>query len=110
MELTFNQQVGSRIKEKRKALLLTRESFAEKIEISPQFLAEIELGKKGMSFATLLKICNTLCVSTDYILTGNSNNNVSQVLDILSTLDEENIHRAEEMLKIFVSAVKNCKK
>ena len=34
--------IGNRLKQQRILLNLTREQFAEKIDISPQFLAEIE--------------------------------------------------------------------
>lgn len=66
-----NLHMGNRIKEQRKKLKLTRESFSEKINISPQFLSDIENGKKGMSIETLYKICNTFNISADYLLFGN---------------------------------------
>ena len=49
--------VGKRIRRIRSQLELTREQFAEQVGISPQFLAEIENGKKGMSADTIFKIC-----------------------------------------------------
>nr|WP_317359446.1 helix-turn-helix transcriptional regulator [uncultured Tyzzerella sp.] len=80
-----NITIGARIKEQRKKLNLTRETFSEKISISPQFLSEIENGKKGMSIETLYKICNTFNISADYLLFGNlfisnSNNNIYNLL------------------------------
>ena len=80
-----NITIGARIKEERKKLNLTRETFSEKISISPQFLSEIENGKKGMSIETLYKICNTFNISADYLLFGNlfisnSNNNIYNLL------------------------------
>lgn len=49
--------VGKRLRRVRSQMELTREQFAEQVGISPQFLAEIENGKKGMSADTLFKIC-----------------------------------------------------
>ncbi len=66
-----NINIGSRIKEHRKKLNLTRENFSEKINISPQFLAEIENGKKGMYIETLYKIYTIFGISSDYLLFGN---------------------------------------
>lgn len=63
-------EVGNRIKELRKSQNMTREELAERSEISSKFLYEIELGKKGLSADTLLKISKTLSCSCDYILTG----------------------------------------
>lgn len=62
--------VGNRLRRVRTQLALTREQFAEQAGISPQFLAEIENGKKGMSAETLFKICNQFDLSADYILLG----------------------------------------
>lgn len=80
-----NINIGNRLKKQRQTLNLTRESFSEKINISPQFLAEIENGKKGMSIETLHKICTTFSISSDYLLFGNlcisnSKNNVYNLL------------------------------
>ena len=40
------EQVGKRLRRIRSQMELTREQFAEQVSISPQFLAEIENGKK----------------------------------------------------------------
>ena len=109
MKSDFNRDIGSRIREKRKRLNLSQEKFAELIDLSPQFLAEIETGRKGMSSMTLLKICNGLCVSADYILTGNSGGDTSEIINMLSSLSEHQVLRAEELLRVFVSAIKNAK-
>lgn len=66
-----NISIGERIKTQRQKLNLTREIFSEKINISPQFLAEVENGKKGISIETLYKICDTFNISSDYLLFGN---------------------------------------
>ena len=68
-KLSF-EQVGKRLRRIRTQMALTREQFAEQVEISPQFLAELENGKKGMSAETLFKICNRFDLSADYILLG----------------------------------------
>lgn len=64
------EQVGKRLRRIRSQMELTREQFSEQVGISPQFLAEIENGKKGMSAETLFKICNRYDLSADYILLG----------------------------------------
>lgn len=67
-------QIGKRIRRHREKLSMTREEFAESACISPQFLAEIENGKKGMSVKTLYNICKSLDISSDYILFGETKN------------------------------------
>lgn len=63
---------GKRIRRCRERLGYTREQFAEHVAISPQFLAEIENGKKGMSAETLYKICTRFNLSANYILLGHA--------------------------------------
>lgn len=50
--------IGGRIRKQREYLGLTREQFAEKLDITPKFCADIELGTKGMSVPTLCRIAN----------------------------------------------------
>jgi len=69
-DFTINKyDIGKRIRRVRESNDFTREQFSEKIEITPQFLAELENGTKGMSFDTLSRICRYYA-SADYILFG----------------------------------------
>lgn len=69
-------EIGKRIRRVRESNDFTREQFSEKIEITPQFLAELENGTKGMSFDTLSRICRYYA-SADYILFGRESSNIS---------------------------------
>ena len=69
-----NEKMGIRIQELRKERNMTREELAEKAEISTKFLYEVEMGKKGISAETLLKISRALSSSCDYLLTGEGKN------------------------------------
>lgn len=64
-------QIGKRIKQCRIRQNLTQEGLAEKIDVSPHYIYEIERGSKTMSMLTLYKLSNVLDISADYILTGN---------------------------------------
>ncbi|MBC7766302.1 MAG: helix-turn-helix transcriptional regulator [Hyphomonadaceae bacterium] len=69
MELnTF--EIGQRIRKARNHFGLTQEKFSELIEISANYLWEIENGKKVMSLPTLVKISSTLRISIDSIIFG----------------------------------------
>lgn len=63
-----NIELGNNIKLRRKIKNTTREKLAEKINVSPRFLAEVEAGKVGVSIQTLVRISEALGVSTDYLL------------------------------------------
>lgn len=77
-----NAVLGDRIKISRKMLDMTRERLAEKIEVTPRFLADVESGKVGVSLTTLKKICIALSVSADYLL-GLADAADSQLSDIV---------------------------
>ena len=63
-------EIGARIRSQREAFGYTRETFAEMLDVTPKFCADIELGKKDMSVPTLCRIASVLKLSTDYILFG----------------------------------------
>ena len=62
--------MGMRIQKMRKAARLTQMQFAEKIGVSTQYISDLERGVVGCSVPTLIKICDTLEVSSDFILKG----------------------------------------
>lgn len=62
--------MGRRIRVIREARGLTREALAESLDISPQFVADIEYGSKGISIRTLFQLGQVLGVTADYILAG----------------------------------------
>lgn len=64
------KDIGSRIREEREKLGLSREKFAEIVELSSYYIGQIERGERNMSLETLLKISSSLNISIDYILKG----------------------------------------
>lgn len=87
--------IGKRLRKQREKLNMTREEFAEKACISPQFLAEIENGKKGMSVTTLYKICSIHNLSSDYLLFGHLPNDPDN-----KSLTEPYLSYTEDILEI----------
>jgi transcriptional regulator with XRE-family HTH domain len=60
------KDIGSRIREEREKLGLSREI----VELSSYYIGQIERGERNMSLETLLKISSSLNISIDYILKG----------------------------------------
>lgn len=89
MEKIIMLQIGKRLRRKREKINMVREDFAEKACISPQFLAEIENGKKGMSVDTLYKICNNFNFSADYLLFGRPSVESNNLHDPYSSYTED---------------------
>ncbi|MGN0162492.1 MAG: helix-turn-helix domain-containing protein [Candidatus Ornithomonoglobus sp.] len=100
----LNTDMGIRIKALRNEKRLTREQLAEKAEISTQFLADIESGNKGMSVATLYKLSKALCVSSDYLLFGNENNECG-IADIIKAIPDNQQAYAKELITVFAAAI-----
>ena len=104
MKDKLTSDIGIRIKQLRISQGLTRERLAEKAEISTQFLADIEYGNKGMSAATLYKLCKALSVSSDYLLFGN-NENVAGIEDIINSIPDNKKNYAKKLLELFAQAI-----
>lgn len=59
-----------RIRKAREAAGYTREQFAELLDVSVSYMAEVERGRTGVSVKMLIKICDVLGLSADYVLFG----------------------------------------
>ena len=106
MNQPLSTQIGSRIRERREILKLTREELAEKAELSFQFLAEIESGKKSMTTNTLAKLVPALGVSADYLLFGSTEKPEPTKIDImLASLTAREREYAEKLLCVFIEAL-----
>lgn len=98
--------VGKRVRRHREMQHLTREMFAEKIDISPQFLAEIENGTKGMSSETLYKICEQSDASADYILLGrNESTSSSPAAKMLNEIPPQYSILIEDVIRSFKNTI-----
>jgi len=105
-----NIEVGQRITELRKKRGYTREKLAEFADISVQFLADIEKGRKGMTVNTLRKIAATLNVSTDYIVNGIMLAAPGdELVAMLASMPEETRKYAEQLLIIYTEALNQAK-
>ncbi|MCD7873077.1 MAG: helix-turn-helix domain-containing protein [Clostridiales bacterium] len=93
-----NKEIGLRIREMREIQKLSRENLAELANISTQFLADIETGKKGMTVNTLKKLCCALHISADYVVYGAEKNDAFEISPMLCGLNEET---QKELAEIF---------
>lgn len=97
--------IGARIRTQREQFGYTREAFAEMLDITPKFCADIELGNKGMSVQTLCNISSTLKLSTDYILFGATQQDHAFSSLLLQRCTPVEQKYAEEILKTFLIAM-----
>lgn len=78
----------TRIRSAREKLGYTREQFAEKLDVSVSYLAELERGRTGVSVKLLIKICRLLGLSSDYVLFGEDRDSDALRLDSIHQIDE----------------------
>ena len=101
-ELDF-LQIGQRIRNQREHLGYTREQLAEKLDITPKFCADIELGARGMSLQTLCNISKELNLSTDAILFGPQKELPPTALaDLVALCPNDKQKYAEEIFRNFL--------
>ena len=92
------KKIGVRIVERRKELKLTQEQIAERMSVSVQMISNIERGNKAIKIENLLKLCDILKTSTDYIVTGKHTNNDFDNLASKISLLTESDYKMIEML------------
>ena len=62
------KSIGKRIKIARIKSDMTQEQLAEKIDLSPTHLSNIETGTTRVSLATIVSLANALSVTVDHLL------------------------------------------
>ena len=65
------KDMGQRILDRRKQLNMTQETLANLTHLTSQTISYAETGQKAMRPETMLKICDALGISADYLPTEN---------------------------------------
>lgn len=101
MELD-RKEMGRRISKRRKKMGIKQNKLAESIGINSTHLSSIEAGRVTPSLEVLVKLCDELEVTPDYLLEGamHSNNVPRSILDHLRLCKKEDIDLAVEIVKL----------
>ena len=105
-----NEAIGQRIRDEREELRLTREEFAEMVNLSPLYLGQIERGERQMSLSSLVKVSRCLHVSTDYLIFGENSENdhcKNRIMSMLNRCTGEELILVEEMIRLLLSHIGN---
>lgn len=89
----------TRIRKAREDMGYTREKFAEKLDVSVSYLAELERGRTGISVKMLIKVCNVLGLSADYVLFGNERTEDELRLDAIHHINEKYLPLLDKMIE-----------
>lgn len=99
------KDMGKRISTQRKALGLTQEQVAEKMDVSIQMISNLELGHKAIRPENLVKISTILRVSTDYLLLGRgSPGEASEIAAKLQSLSAEQQTAVSQIIDLFLGS------
>ena len=102
----INIQIGEQIKLAREQARLTQEQFAERIEVSPQYISDLERGVVGVSIATLKRICIVLGVSSDQILFGSiTEDRAAAIAKKCKTLSDQQYRILLDIISKYVEAL-----
>ena len=97
------KDMGKRIFDRRKQLNMTQETLAELAHVTPQTISTAELGQKAMRPETILKVCDALHISTEYLLRGViTETDSSLLMEKISTLTPKQYRHFEDILDSFI--------
>lgn len=106
----INIQIGEQIRFAREQAKLTQEQFAERIEVSPQYISDLERGVVGISIPTLKRACVALGVSSDRILFGAVSENRNAAIEkYCANLSDEDFAAILNMVDTFSTAIKKAR-
>lgn len=93
------KKIGNRIVKRRKECHLTQEQLAERMNVSIQMISNLERGNKAIKIDNLLKLCDILHTSTDYILCGkHTENDIPYLADKLLQLTKSDYEMIEMLV------------
>ena len=88
----------TRIRKAREDMGYTREKFAEKLDVSVSYLAELERGRTGISVKLLTKVCGLLGLSSDYVLFGEQRDEDALRADRLRHIDSRYLPLLDQVI------------
>lgn len=95
----INVEIGKRIQTSREQAGLTQEQLAERLGLSTQFLSTVERGANGTSVENIIKLCDILNVSSDWILLGKRSTPSAQTIAArLAPLTDEQLVAADRLV------------
>ena len=99
------KNVGQRIRAARERHHWTREELAEKMDLSVNTMAEIELGRNGTRLENFVRLCRLLDLNADYVLFGAPGDTAQRIADLLRDRDEETIRVVEKTVEALLQAL-----
>ena len=104
------KEMGQRILERRKQLNMTQETLTNLTHLTSQTISYAEMGQKAMRPETMLKICEALGISADYLLRGQVMEGDTRLLNQkVSSLTPCQYRHLENIIDNFIAAIQEEK-
>lgn len=106
------EEIGFKIKQKRKSLNLTQLELAEKVGLTESSISRYESGKIAtMPTSTIKRICNVLNIEPSELLGLTPQNSFEYDLkDILKSVEDLPIETKKDLLETFKQQINICRR
>lgn len=102
----LNIQIGSRVKTARETMRYTQENLAERIDVSVQYISDLERGVVGASLPTIIKLRQVLHTSSDFLLMGKEGENtVDHLTEKLRHISPKQLELVERGISLMLEAL-----
>lgn len=99
-------QIGQRIRKHRERSNLSQEQLAERADVSNQTISTAETGKKRLRVENIIKICEALEISPDYLLLGEiSLQDLTILSEKLLQLTPGQYRHLEDIINSYITAL-----
>ena len=98
----INIEIGTRIKQLRQDLKLTRDELALRVGYSANFIQEVERGRSGLSSESIRALSVALKTSADALIFGDVTEDFSFIARLLATVPAD---KQKHIIRIIEEAV-----
>ena len=100
------EQIGKRLYQRRKQVGMTQDALAEWANITSQTISTAELGKKAMRADTIIRVCESLDITPNYLLLGEvTSQDVAFLTEKISQLSPEQYRHLEDIINSYIAAL-----
>lgn len=102
----LNIEIGRQIRLAREKSALTQEQLAELLDVSTQYISDLERGVVGISVPTLKQLCISLGISSDNILFSSLQDaDLAIITEKCRTLPKDKLHLLSNIIDLYIKAV-----
>ena len=101
----INVEIGKQVRIARERAGLTQEQLSELLEVSTQYISDLERGVVGISIPTLKQLCISLSVSSDSILFSSPQDfDVESISEKCKMLPKEQLRLLSGIIDLYIKS------